>query len=137
MKYEYGLVNYFLHELGINLENDDSAIINEKKEFDSNLNDEERIIKEIDKIKNKSNKYNKYLDINNKNIKEIIVCVDLLLGIEISFKTSFIIVATELLNNEKIINIIENDIDNYEDTIKESDKILINLIKDYLVKLCT
>lgn len=137
MKYEYGLVNYFLHELGINLENDDSAIINEENEFDSNLNDEERIIKEIDKIKNKSSKYNKYLDINNENIKEIIVCIDLLLGIEISFKTSFISVAMELLNNEKIINIIENDINNYEDTIKESNKILINLIKDYLVKLCT
>ena len=137
MKYEYGLVNYFLHELGINLENDDSAIINEEKEFDSNLSEEEKIIKEIDKIKNKSNKYNKYLDINNKNIKEIIICIDLLLGIEISFKTSFVVVAMELLNNEKIINIVDNDIDNYEDTIKESDKILINIIKDYLVKLCT
>ena len=33
MKYQYGLSNYFLHELGINLDNSDSANNNEEKIF--------------------------------------------------------------------------------------------------------
>ena len=136
MKYEFGLVNYFLHELGDNLENENSSIINENKMFDCNLSDEEKIIIEINKIKDKSSKYNKYLN-NKDNIKKIIVCIDLLLKIEISFKTTFIIVASELLKDGDFIKIVESNTDNYDETIKESDKILINIIKNYLVKLCT
>ena len=81
MKYEFGLVNYFLHELGDNLSNESIAIKNENEMFDNKLTNKERISREINKIKDKTDKYNDYLDIDNKNIKEIIVCIDLLLGI--------------------------------------------------------
>ena len=122
MKYEYGLVNYFLHELGNNTITDDIK--------------DDLIEKEINRIKNRSIKYNKYLDINNENIKKIIVCIDLLLEIEVSLKKTFLIVASELLIDEKINNIIYNNTDNYDETIKEADKIFIEVIKKYLVKLC-
>ena len=118
MKYEYGLVNYFLHELGTNLETDDSAVVNEDKMFDSSLSDEDRINREIDKIKDKSDKYNKYLDFNNLNIKEIIVCIDLLLGIEISFKTNFILVASEILEDDNVSKVLDIESDDFEETLK-------------------
>lgn len=137
MKYEYGLVNYFLHELGNNLNDGDSALINENKLFDSELSEKDRIIKEIDKIKDKSCKYSDYLDADDENIREIIVCIDLLLKIEISFKTSFIKVATELLKHEDFNIMIDNTTNSYDETIEEADKLLISLINNYLVKLCT
>ena len=100
MKYQYGLSNYFLHELGINLDNSDSANNNEEKIF-KKLGESERIDKEIDKIKKKYRK-NNYSDEENiiiskalkckDNIKEIIVCLDLIMEIEVSFKTTFVYV---------------------------------------------
>lgn len=134
---ENSLTNYFLHELGSNLSDETIAIKNEEEMFNNMLNDYERINREIDKIKDKSNKYDKYLDINNINIKEIIVCIDLLLGIEISFKTNFILVASSILEDENIIKIIDCDTDSFDDTLKESDKIFKKVIKNYLNKICT
>ena len=136
MEYKYSLTSYFLHELGSNLSDDTIAFKNEEEMFNNKFNDSERINREIDKIKDKYNKYDKYLDINNKNIKEIIVCIDLLLGIEISFKTNFILVASSILENENINKIIDCDTDNFDDTLKESDKIFKRVIKDYLNKIC-
>ena len=137
MKYEFGLVNYFLHELGNNLINDDSAIINENKMFDTKLSDKDRIVREIDKIKDKSDKYNNYLDVDNNNIKEIIICIDLLLGIEISFKTAFILVASKILEDEKFSEMLNINTDDYDTNMKEADKLLKKIIKKHLKELCT
>ena len=137
MKYEFGLVNYFLHELGNNLINDDSAIINENKMFDTKLSDKDRIVREINKIKDKSDKYNDYLDVDNNNIKEIIICIDLLLGIEISFKTAFILVASKILEDEKFSEMLNINTDDYDTNMKEADKLLKKIIKNYLKNICT
>ena len=137
MKYEFGLVNYFLHELGDNLSNESIAIKNENKMFDNKLTNKERISREINKIKDKTDKYNDYLDVDNKNIKEIIVCIDLLLGIEISFKTTFILVASDILENDNASKVLDLKSDSFENTIKESDKIFRKIIKNYLDKICT
>ena len=137
MKYEFGLVNYFLHELGDNLSNESIAIKNENKMFDNKLTNKERISREINKIKDKTDKYNDYLDIDNKNIKEIIVCIDLLLGIEISFKTTFILVASDILEDDNASKVLDLESDSFEDTLKESDKIFRKIIKNYLDKICT
>ena len=137
MEYKDSLVNYFLHELGSNLSDETIAIKNENEMFDNKLNDNERINREIDKIKDKSNKYDNYLDINNINIKEIIVCIDLLLGIEISFKTNFILVASDILEDDNIVKIIDFNTDSFDDTLKESDKIFKKVIKNYIKKKCT
>ena len=137
MKYEFGLVNYFLHELGDNLSNESIAIKNENEMFDNKLTNKERISREIKKIKDKTDKYNDYLDIDNKNIKEIIVCIDLLLGIEISFKTTFILVASDILEDDNASKVLDLESDSFEDTLKESDKIFRKIIKNYLDKICT
>ena len=137
MEYEYGLANYFLHELGNNLSNESIALENENKMFNNKLTNKERINREINKIKDISPDYNNYLDRNNKNIKEIIVCIDLLLGIEISFKINFILVASEILEDESISKVLDHNSNSFEDTIKESDKIFKSAIKDYLKKICT
>ncbi len=137
MKYEFGLVNYFLHELGDNLSNESIAIKNENEMFDNKLTNKERINREINKIKDKTDKYNDYLDIDNKNIKEIIVCIDLLLGIEISFKTTFILVASDILEDDNASKVLDLESDSFEDTLKESDKIFRKIIKNYLDKICT
>ena len=137
MKYEFGLVNYFLHELGDNLSNESIAIKNENEMFDNKLTNKERISREINKIKDKTDKYNDYLDIDNKNIKEIIVCIDLLLGIEISFKTTFILVASDILEDDNASKVLDLESDSFEDTLKESDKIFRKIIKNYLDKICT
>ena len=134
MKYEYGLANYFLHELGSNLSDDDALINNENKMFDSKMDEEERIIREIDKIKKISKKYDNYLDKNNENIKDIIVCIDLLLGIEISFKRNFIIIASNILEDDRLSEIFDLE-NNYDQTIKETDKLFVNIIKEYLDKI--
>ena len=134
---ENSLTNYFLHELGSNLSDETIDIKNENEMFNNKLNDSERINIEIDKIKDKYDKYDKYLDINNINIKEIIVCIDLLLGIEISFKTNFILVASDILEDEDIIKIIDCDTNSFDETLKESDKIFKRVIKNYLNKNCT
>ena len=137
MKYEFGLVNYFLHELGDNLSNESIAIKNENEMFDNKLTNKERISREINKIKDKTDKYNDYLDIDNKNIKEIIVCIDLLLGIEISFKTTFILVASDILEDDNASKVLDLKSDSFENTLKESDKIFRKIIKNYLDKICT
>ena len=137
MKYEFGLVNYFLHELGDNLSNESIAIKNENEMFNNKLTNKERISREINKIKDKTDKYNDYLDIDNKNIKEIIVCIDLLLGIEISFKTTFILVASDILEDDNASKVLDLESDSFEDTLKESDKIFRIIIKNYLDKICT
>ena len=137
MKYEFGLVNYFLHELGDNLSNESIAIKNENKMFDNKLTNKERISREINKIKDKTDKYNDYLDVDNKNIKEIIVCIDLLLGIEISFKTTFILVASDILEDDNASKVLDLKSDSFENTLKESDKIFRKIIKNYLDKICT
>jgi len=137
MKYEFGLVNYFLHELGDNLSNESIAIKNENEMFDNKLTNKERINREINKINDKTDKYNDYLDIDNKNIKEIIVCIDLLLGIEISFKTTFILVASDILEDDNASKVLDLESDSFEDTLKESDKIFRKIIKNYLDKICT
>ncbi len=134
MKYEFGLANYFLHELGNNLCEDNILLKNENEMFDSKMDEEERIIREIDKIKSKSNKYDKYLD-NKDNIKDIIVCIDLLLGIEVSFKSNFICIAKDILEDDRMNKIFELDTDIYEDTIKEADKVLNKVIKEYLDRI--
>lgn len=136
MKYQYGLSNYFLHELGINLDDVDSATNNEEKVF-KYLNESERINKEISKIKKKYKK-NNYSDKENliinkalkckDNIREIIVCLDLILEIEISFKNSFIVVAKDILVNEDIIGMLDND--NFNPV--EMDNTLRNCIFNYL-----
>ena len=117
MKYQYGLSNYILHELGSNLEDNDSAIKNEEKIF-KKLNESERIEKEIGKIKKKYKK-NKFNDKENTiisnalkskdNIKEIIVCLDLIMKIEISFKTTFISIVKDILVDEDIISMLDNE----------------------------
>ena len=136
MKYQYGLSNYFLHELGINLDNSDSANNNEEKIF-KKLGESERIDKEIDKIKKKYRK-NNYSDEENiiiskalkckDNIKEIIVCLDLIMEIEVSFKTTFVIVAKDILIDEDIINMLDND--NFDPS--EMDNTLHNCVFNYL-----
>ena len=135
MKYEFGLTNYFLHELGNNLSSDNSLFENENKMFDSNINEEDRINIEINKIKNISDKYNKCLDNNKDNIKDIIVCIDLLLGIEVSFKSNFINISMDILEDDRLSKIYDIETDSYEDTIKESDKILKIVIKEYLDRI--
>ena len=76
MKYQYGLSNYILHELGVNLENSDSAIKNEEKIF-KKLNESERIDKEIGKIKKKYNTKIIYGgSVNSENIKDIVKICD-------------------------------------------------------------
>lgn len=132
MAYEFGLTNYFLHELGENLSKDGVIIENEDKAFNNKLNDKERIKREIKKIKDITNNYDSYLDINNENIKLIIVCIDLLVGIEISFKTSFIELAGMILENEEISKIMEFEFNDYDETIKESDKVFVDTITKYL-----
>jgi len=136
MKYKYGLSNYILHELGINLDNSSSAINNEDKKF-RGLNESERIDKEINKIKKKYNK-NNYSDEENiiinkalnsrNNIKEIIVCLDLIMEIEVSFKTTFIVVVKEILIDKDIINMLDNE----EFNPDEMDKSFRNCIFDYI-----
>lgn len=134
MKYEYGLANYFLHELGNNLSEDNALINNENKMFDSKMTDEERIIREIDRIKNKSKKYDNYLDKDKDNIKDIIVCIDLLLGIEVSFKSNFISIASNILEDDRLSIIFDLE-NNYDQTIKETDKLFKNIINEYLDKI--
>ena len=87
--------------------------------------------------KDKTDKYNDYLDVDNNNIKEIIVCIDLLLGIEVSFKTTFIVVASDILEDDNASKVLDLESDSFEDTLKESDKIFRKIIKKYLDKICT
>ena len=136
MNYEFGLTNYILHELGNNLSDEDIVFINEDKAFNNKLSNNKRIDREINKIKSITDKYNDILEIKNKNIKEIIVCIDLLLGIEVSFKTSFLVVASYLLDNDSINKILDIDSSNYDDTLKKSDKIIKKIIVKYLEELC-
>ena len=103
--------------------------------FDSNMNEEDRINIEINKIKNISDKYNKYLDNNKDNIKDMIVCIDLLLSIEVSFKSNFINISMDILEDDRLSKIYDIETDSYEDTIKESDKILKKVIKEYLDRI--
>ena len=137
MGYEFGLTNYILHELGNNLSDDFIALKNENASFGNIINEDERIDREINKINEKSSKYRLLLDRNNENIKEIIVCIDLLLEIEISFKTSFVMIIGDIINNDDLVKVIDNETNGFEDTVKESDKIFYESIYEYLGYLCT
>lgn len=136
-EYEFGLANYFLHELGNNLCDEDSAIKNENNAFNNKLSEEERIILEINKIKKITDKYDNYLDIKKDNIKEIIVFIDLLLGIKISFKTSFINIVDKVLCSKELIDLTDLEFESYDETIKCYDSIFENVISSLLDSICT
>lgn len=136
MGYEFGLTNYILHELGSNMIDRDTLLKNEELCFDSDLSEEDRIIVEINKIKNVTNEYNNLLSNSFINIKEAIVCIDLLLEIEVSFKRDFINIITYILDNNEINNLLDLEFVSYDETLKKSDELFEKLIYDYLTNKC-